>query len=73
MIAVSKHKRGQLLFLGPVGDGAPDVYLQVEMELEEPLVVEIESPLVVTLEDPLLAEKEALATELEPPIEVEQE
>lgn len=73
MIAVSKHKRGQLLFLGPVGEGPPDIYLQVEMELEAPLVVEIEPPLVVTLEDQLQADKESLVTELESPLEVEQE
>ncbi len=49
MIAISKNKRAQILVRETGGVKPADVYIQLETELEEPLVCELEEPLEITL------------------------
>lgn len=74
MIAVSKNKRSQVLFLDGSGDRPPDTYIQVEMELEEPLVVGMKPALEVSLSPPLETVGESsITTELESPLSIKKE
>jgi hypothetical protein len=72
MIAVSKNKRGQMLFLDGTND-IHDSYLSLDMELEDPLETTIEPSLVVTIEEPIQTDGESLITELEGSLEVKKE
>lgn len=50
MIAISKNKRSQIILREGSGGVRPaDVYLSLEIELEDTLLCEIEPPLDITL------------------------
>lgn len=67
MIALSKNKRGQALCLSGVFK-PPDVYLQLPLELEEPLSISIEPQLVVVLAEEFKIGGSVLELTLEPPL-----
>lgn len=64
MIAVSKNKRGQLLFLEGHGE-IHDTYLSLEMELSAPLEMEIGSILTTVIDTPIQTDGDSLAVELD--------